>query len=259
MSPIFVSTAEIIRFAIVLVRLSGIMIAAPFFTNRSVPVQVRAVFILVATLVLAPALPLHSFPSELNLSSLAPVLVNEVIVGAVLGIAASLVFAGFQFAGQMISFQLGFSLINVIDPQTQVESSVFSFITEYTGLLFFLLINGHHWFLLAISESFNCLPVGGLHLQAPLMAYLIRLSSQVLVIGVRIAGPVIAITIAIDVVMGVIGRAAPHINILIVGMPVKILVGMGCVSFSFYFLPRLLEGIYSSLLKTLFALVHGMA
>jgi flagellar biosynthesis protein FliR len=258
MAPILISTADIIRFVIVLVRLSGIMISAPFFSNRSVPLQVRAIFTLVATLVLAPALPLHSVPAELDFGRVTAVLANEFIVGAVLGIAASLVFAGFQFAGQMISFQLGFSLINVIDPQSQVESPVFSFITEYTGLLFFLLINGHHWFLLAISDSFNCLPVGGLHLQAPLMAYIIRLSSQVLVIGIRIAGPVIAITTVIDVVLGIIGRAAPQINILIVGMPLKLLVGLSCVSFSFYFLPRLLESLYTSLFKTLFALVQGM-
>jgi flagellar biosynthetic protein FliR len=259
MAPILISTAEIVRFGIVLVRLSGIMIFAPFFSNQSVPLQLRAVFTLVATLVLAPALPLHSLPAELDLSNLTTVFVNEIMVGAVLGIAASLVFAGFQFAGQIISFQLGFSLINVIDPQTQVEAPVFSFINDYIGLLFFLLINGHHWFLLAISESFKFLPVGGLHLQAPLLAYIIRLSAQVLVIGIRIAGPVIAVTVVTDIMMGVIGRAAPQINIIIVGMPLKVLVGLSCLSFSFYFLPRLLEDLYSSLFKTLFALVQGMA
>jgi hypothetical protein len=91
------------------------------------------------------------------------------------------VFAGFQFAGQIVSFQLGFSVINVIDPQTQVESSVFSFLQNYLGLLFFLLINGHHWFLLAINQSFSLLPVGGAHIQAPLIEYLIRLSAELLI------------------------------------------------------------------------------
>jgi flagellar biosynthetic protein FliR len=258
MAPILISTAEIIRFGIVLVRLSGIMIFAPFFSNQSIPVQIRVVFTLVATLVLAPALPLQVLPAGLDLATVTTVFINEILVGAILGIAASFIFAGFQFAGQIISFQLGFSLINVIDPQTQVEAPVFSFIYNYVGLLFFLLINGHHWFLLAISESFRFLPVGGIHLQAPLLAYIIRLSAQVLVIGIRVAGPVIAVTVITDIVMGVIGRAAPHIYIIIVGMPLKILVGFGCLSFSFYFLPRFLEDLYSSLFKTLFALVQGM-
>lgn len=258
MPPILIPTAEIVRFGIVLLRLSGIMIFAPFFGNKSVPVPIRVVFTLVTTLVLAPALPLQLIPAGLDLSNITALVINELMVGSVLGIAASLVFAGMQFAGQIMSFQLGFSLINVIDPQTQVEAPVFSFINDNIGLLLFLLINGHHWFLLAISESFRSIPAGGIHLQAPLIAYMIQLSAQVLVIAIRIAGPIIAVTVVTDVVMGVIGRAAPHINILIVGMPLKTLVGFSCLSFSFYFLPRYLEVLYSSLFKTLFALVHGM-
>jgi flagellar biosynthetic protein FliR len=258
MAPIFISTAEIVPFGVVLLRLTGIMIFAPFFSSQSIPVHVRIVFSLASTLVLAPALPVHFIPPGLDLSSLTAVLINEIMVGATFGIAASLVFAGLQFGGQLISFQLGFSLINLIDPQSEVEAPVFSFIHNSVGLLFFLLINGHHWFLLAISESFRSIPVGGIHLDAPLMAHIIRLSSQVLVIGVRIAGPIIAVTVIADIVMGVIGRAAPHINILIVGLPLKVLVGFSFLSVSFYFLPRLLDDLYSSLFKTLFSLIKAM-
>jgi len=256
MNPILFSSAEIIRFMIVLLRVSGIMILAPFFSSQTIPVPVRIAFTLVASLVLAPSLPLQAIPPELNLGNILALFPCEILFGVLLGFAAVCVFAGFQFAGQIVSFQLGFSLINVIDPQTEVESSVFSFLQNYLGLLFFLLINGHHWFLLAVNESFTLLPVGGAHMQASLVEYLIRLSGELLVIGLRIAGPVIAVSVITDVVMGVIGRTAPQINILIVGMPLKTLVGFGCLSFSFYFLPRYLDGIYSTLHRTLFSLVY---
>ena len=256
MTPILFSTAEIVRFLIVLLRISGIMILAPFFSGQTIPIHVRVVFSLVTSLVLAPSLPLQAVPADLDLSTILTVFPSEVLFGVLLGFAAMCVFAGFQFAGQIVSFQLGFSVINVIDPQTQVESSVFSFLQNYLGLLFFLLINGHHWFLLAVNQSFALLPVGGAHIHAPLVDYLIRLSSELLVIGVRIAGPVIAISVITDVVMGVLGRAAPQIHILIVGMPLKTLVGFGCLSFSLYFLPRYLEGVYSGLYRTLFSLVY---
>jgi flagellar biosynthetic protein FliR len=256
MTPILFSTAEIIRFLIVLLRVSGIMVLAPLFSSQSIPIPMRVAFSLVVSLVLAPSLPLKAVPSDLNLSTVLAVFPGEILFSVLLGFAAMCVFAGFQFAGQIVSFQLGFSVINVIDPQTQVESSVFSFLQNYLGLLFFLLINGHHWFLLAINQSFSSLPVGGAHIQGPLVDYLIRLSAELLVIGVRIAGPVIAVTVITDVVMGVLGRAAPQIHILIVGMPLKTLVGFGCLSFSFYFLPRYLEGIYSGLYRTLFSLAH---
>ena len=256
MAPIIFSTAEIVRFLIVLMRVSGIMLMAPLFSSQSIPIYVRIAFTLVISLVLAPSMPPAMVPVGLDLGNIAGLVLSEILFGALLGFAAACVFGGFQFAGQVISFQLGFSLINVIDPQTQVESSVFSFLQNYIGLLFFLLINGHHWFLLAVHESFTLLPVGGGHLPAPLAQHLVHLSAELLVIGVRIAGPVIAVSVITDVVMGVLGRAAPQINIIIVGMPLKTLIGFGCMSFSFYFLPRYLEGIYSSLYRTLFSLVR---
>ncbi len=259
MAPIVFSTAEILRFVIVLLRISGIMLIAPFFSNQSLPVQVRIAFSLVAAFVLAPSLPLQKLPVELGLGNIAAIFVSEMLIGFVLGFAAICVFAGLQFAGQIISFQLGFSLINLIDPQSNVEAPVFSFLQNYIGLLFFLLINGHHWFLLAINESFNVLPVGGIQIQAPLVEYLVHLSANILVIGLRIAGPVIAVSVIADVIMGAIGRIAPQVHVIIVGMPLKSLVGFACLSFSFYFLPRYLEEIYSALFNTLFFLVHAMA
>jgi flagellar biosynthetic protein FliR len=259
MAPLIFSNTEVIRFVIVLLRLSGIMLSAPFFNSQSVPLQIRAAFALVAAFVLAPSLPLTAIPAEFGLSSITGIAAGEILSGVLLGLAATCIFAGFQFAGQIISFQLGFSLINQIDPQTNVEAPVFSFIQNYIGLLFFLLINGHHWFLLAINESFGALPVGGMQIQTPVIEWLLYLSAQIFVIGLRIAGPVIAVTIITDVVLGIIGRAAPQIHIIIVGMPLKVLVGFGCLSFSFYFLPRYLESVYSMLFKTLFSLVRVMS
>ena len=259
MDPLLIPTPEIVRFLIVLLRLGGIMIFAPLFGNASVPFTVRAAFALVASFVLSPSLPLGALPENMDLAGMAVIAAGEILSGVVLGFAASCVFAGMQFAGQVISFQLGFSLVNQIDPQTNVESSTFSFIHNYVGLLFFLLINGHHWFLLAVSESFGTLPVGGVRMQAQLMAQLLELTSQILVIGLRIAGPVIVVTVLMDLVRGILGRAAPQIQVILVGMPLKILVGLGCVSFSLYFLPRYLETVYSGLQKTLFSLVQAMS
>lgn len=259
MEPILFPTAEIVRFVIVLTRLAGIMLFAPFFSNRSIPPHIRIIFSVITAFVLAPSLPLSKIPPELGLGNIAGIFVTEVLFGVVLGFAAACIFAGFQTAGQIIAFQLGFALINVMDPDSQVESPVFSFLQNYIGLLFFLLINGHHWFLLAIHESFAVLPVGGIHLRGALVEQIIGFSASILVIGVRIAGPIIAVTIITDVIIGIIGRTAPQINLLMVGMPLKLLVGFGCLSFSFYFLPRYLDSLFLSLSRTLHSLVYAMS
>jgi flagellar biosynthesis protein FliR len=258
MDPILVPTTEIVRFILVLTRLSGLMILAPFFSSNSIPLHIRLVFSIVTAFILAPSLPLNRIPPDLNLGNIVGVFSSEILFGVILGFAALCVFAGLQFAGQIISFQLGFSIINIIDPQTQVESTVFSFIYNYIGILLFLLINGHHWFILAVYESFSVLPIGGAHISGPLAAQIIGMSASLLVIGVKIAAPIITVTIIVDIVIGIIGRTAPQINLLIVGMPLKLLVGFACMSFSFYFLSYYLENLFLSLSRTLFSLVHAM-
>jgi flagellar biosynthesis protein FliR len=256
MAPILFSTAEIIRFAVVLTRISGIMLLAPFFSNQMFPVSVRVAFTLLSAFVLAPSLSLNQIPIELNVSAVVILLVGEIFIGLILGFAAMCVMAGLQFAGQIISFQMGFSLINAIDPQSSVEAPVFSLLYNYIGLLLFLLIDGHHWFLQAINDSFSGLSIGGFQIPAPLTQQIVGMSANILSIGIRIAGPIIAVTVITDVLIGVVSRTAPQINIIIVGMPLKLLVGFGCISFSLYFLPRYLGGVYSVLSQTLFALVH---
>jgi flagellar biosynthetic protein FliR len=258
MEPFFFSTAEILRFAIVLTRISGIMILAPFFSNQLFPAQVKIAFTLVTAFILAPSLPLNRIPVDMGLGGLVLTVFGELCVGLLLGFSALCVFAGLQFAGQIVSFQLGFSLINIIDPQSNVDSPVFSFLYSYIGLLLFLLINGHHWFLQAIHESFGILGVGGIPIQAPLAEQIVRMSAQLFVIGVRVAGPIIAVTVITDVLIGIVGRTAPQINILIVGMPLKLLVGFGCMSFSLYFLPRYMGDVLLTLSRTLFSLVHAI-
>jgi flagellar biosynthetic protein FliR len=258
MNSISFPIEDIYRFAIVFFRMTGIMLFAPFFGSQTTPMQTRIVFTIVLTLVMVPAMPAKLLPANVDLSSIPPLVFSEVLFGVILGLAASFVFAGIQFAGQVISFQLGFSVINLIDPQSNVQSPVFSFLQNYIGLLFFLMLNGHHWFLRALDESFRFLPIGGLHLNGPLLDAMLRLSADILTIGLRIAGPVLAVSVITDIVMAVIGRAAPQVSILIVGMPLKQLVGFACMSFSFYFIPYYLESIFGSLAKTLTWLVHNM-
>ena len=252
------STAQITSFTIVLFRVAGIMVFAPFYCGGAFPVQIKIILPLVVALTLAPMVPLAQFPAEFGLVQVVAAVLGEALVGMLLGMTASFIFDGLQLAGQIIGFQLGFSIINVIDPQSAVEVSVISVLNNFVGLTLFLLINGHHWFFQAVSESLQYLPAGGVRLQGPLVEAILRLSTQIFVSGLRIAAPVIAVTLIADVVLGMIGRVAPQINILIVGMPVKTLVGLATLSIALYFLPTLLSAAFIQLSHDLMGLVHSM-
>jgi flagellar biosynthetic protein FliR len=251
--------AELVRFALVLVRVSGIVVFAPFFGGSSIPAQIKVILVLTSTLALLPVLPLENVPDGLGLGDVALSILGQAVVGLMLGLAASFVFAGLQLAGQIIAFQLGFSLVNEIVPQSQVESSVVSILENFLGLLLFLACNGHHWFFSAVADSFVYLPVSGVRLQPALVEQFVRLSAGILVSGLQIAGPVLAVTVIADVILGVIGRAAPQINILVVGLPLKTLVGFACLSVAFYFMPQLLGRQFLDLSRVLSGLVRALA
>ncbi len=252
------STAEVIRFTVMLCRVGGVMIFAPFYGSASIPMQIRVVATLVISAALAPSLPLAQIPSNMSLFQAITLMLGEVLIGTVLGLVSQFIFAGMQLAGQVISFQLGFAIIHVIDPQSEVETPVFSFLENYLGLLFYLLINGHHWLFLAVSNSLNYFPVNGIHIQGSFVAEVIQISSQTMISGVQIAAPVIAVTIIADIILGIIGRATPQIHILIVGMPLKTLVGFSCLGISFYFLPNYFGRLFATLHRDIFGLLQKL-
>lgn len=254
----WISPTQIMSFVIVLSRVAGIMIFAPFYSSGAFPAQIKVVIPLVVALTLAPMVPQSQIPNDAGLAQIVFTALGDALIGMVLGLTASFIFGGLQLAGQIIGFQLGFSIVNVIDPQSAVETSVISILNNFLGLLLFLLINGHHWFFQAVSESLQYLPSGEIHLRGPMVHEVLRLSGLMFVSALRIAGPVIAVTVIADVVMGVIGRVSPQINILIVGMPVKTLVGLATLSIAFYFLPTFLGESFSQLSRDLLGLVHSM-
>jgi flagellar biosynthetic protein FliR len=249
--------AEVMRFVIVLTRLSGIMLCAPFYTGGYMPVHIRGFFAFVAALVLTPSLPLGNIPPGIGVGSIASILFFEILFGYVIGFTALCIFAGLQLGGQIIAFNMGYAMNNLVDPQTQVQMPIISFLLNYVGLLLFLQINGHHFFLLAVYESFTTLPIGGFVLNGPLVNQIAGFTASIFVIGIKIAGPIIVVIIVVDIIVGIIGRAAPQIHVLVVGMPLKILVGFATLSISLYFMPRYLESLFLSLSRTIHALAAG--
>jgi flagellar biosynthetic protein FliR len=252
------SIPQVMGFVIVLSRVAGIMVFAPFYSTGAFPPQIKIILPLLTALTLSPVMPPSQIPAEFGFTQVVAAIFGDALIGMVIGLTASFIFSGLQLAGQIMGFQLGFSIVNVIDPQSAVETSVISILNNFIGILLFLLVNGHHWFFQAVSESLQYLPSGSIQLRGPVVQEILRLSGQMFESGLRIAGPVIAVTVIADVVLGVIGRVAPQINILINGMPVKTLVGLATLSIAFYFLPMFLGPSFTQLSRDLMGLVHSM-
>lgn len=213
-------------FLLIFARLSGLFITAPIFSSKQIPVRLK-IFILV---VLAGSLAFF-IPARLPAQTDTPALflwalVVELVVGFTIGFVVNLILAAIQLAGQLMDMQLGFGIVNVVDPQSGAQIPLMGSFTQAVALLCYLTMNGHHFLLQALADSYNLVPVLGFHLHAGFMNQLVELTASMFVIAVKISAPIVIAVLTADIAMGFIARTVPQMNVFVVGMPLKILLGI---------------------------------
>lgn len=209
-----------------LLRVSTILVTMPIIGNAFVPRHVKGGLSLLMTIVIYPAvhqdlpvIPLEFLPILLRMAA-------EVIIGIMIGFTARFVFAGIQFAGDIIGFQMGFSIASMYDPSTSQQVSVISEFQFMMAMIIFLFVDAHHIFLAAMVDSFRILHLEDLRFSGELLQRLVTLSADVFVIAIKISAPIVAVLLFVNVGLGVIARTVPQINIFIVGIPLQIAVGL---------------------------------
>jgi flagellar biosynthetic protein FliR len=222
---IYQITAEQLElFIFILLRVSAMVVTIPIFGNRNVPVRAKGGLSLMIAFLLFPFIKFNLPPLEIF--SLILGMVGEVIIGTVIGLAGRLAFAGVQIAGQLIGFQMGFAVVNVFDPITSEQVSIIAQFQYLIAMLIFLAVDGHHIFLSAIAESYRIISPLDFHFSAELMQSIVEISKDIFIIAVKIGAPVITALLMTSIGFGLIARTVPQINILIVGFPLKIAIGL---------------------------------
>ena len=231
-------------FLAITVRLSGLMLFAPFFSSQAIPPRLKAGLVIAVSVLFFPVIS----PSlgHLELSSWPSLVFGELLAGAALGIATNLVFDAVQMAGQVLSTQMGFSLINILDPQTQVESTVVATFHSTIAMLIFLRLDVHLWLLRALGRSFQSLPPGTAHLSALFTMTAVRAAGTVFTLGVQIAAPVLSATFLTDVVLGLLGKASPQAPLMMLGPPIKTLLALGILFVALRYWPAMLDRFFLS-------------
>jgi flagellar biosynthesis protein FliR len=148
------------------------------------------------------------------------------LIGIVIGFAAKIIFSGIQFAGEMIGVQIGFSIVNVIDPISSAQVSVISEFQYIVALLIYLAVDAHHTFIIAIADSYRFVSPFAYHFSGTLMQHILVFSKELFVTAIKISAPVMAVLFFTNVALGVVARTVPQINIFIVGFPLQIAVGL---------------------------------
>jgi flagellar biosynthetic protein FliR len=209
---------------LILSRVSALFVSAPVLGTRLVPPTVKIALAALIAIVVLPVAPIASVPPS-SLFVLAAMIAREVAVGLLIGYAAALLFEGIRSAGRFVDFQMGFVMMNVFDPTTEVESSVIGQFQYMIALMLFLAVNGHHWLISAVVQSFRVVSSSNALFGPALYANFNDVAFGFFVVVVKIGAPVAAVLFLVDVGFAVLARAVPQMNIFVVGFPAKILMG----------------------------------
>lgn len=245
----------VLLFTIVLARVGGLVTFAPFWSHRAVPARARVLLAFVLAFVVAPlVVPRLSVPPTQTLSY-AIVIMGEFAVGCVLGFVARAIFSSLELAAQIFGFQMGLSLAATIDPSTRAQTAALGIFAQMLGLLIFIAGDGHHWLFAATVRSFATTAPGTFAMTPALADLLLRVTADAFAAGVALAAPAIIVLVTTEIMLAVMGRAAPQLQIMLLGFPVKIAVGLWLFGACLYFLPdavrHTLGGIRTALARTL--------
>ena len=204
--------------ALVFVRVLGVMLLAPLFAHRAVPVRVRATVAMGMALLVGPSL---SEAPTVASSGLVGAVLAELVVGFAIGFVSALVFASLEFMGEVVSIQGGLGAASALDPNSESASLVFSALMRVFGLIVFLAIGGHHQVIRALWHSFEAMPVGtGLSVFS--LGEIASLGSIVFETGLRLAAPLTIVLLVSNLVVGVLGRVIPQLNLMSLQLPAQI-------------------------------------
>ena len=224
----FYGISKIEIFLLVFVRTAGIFTLVPIFGASQVPVQARLAIALGITLVFVPLCTASVGPAPLapDVPSMVLLIAKEAMIGLLIGFVTILVFSAIQAAGDFVDLQSGFNFASTIDPVFHGSTAVCGrFHQIIAGLLFFV-TNAHYILLSGLADSFQSVPVGSFAPNPAVVGGVMDIFVGLFAIALRIAAPVIAAVFLADAALALIARAVPQMNVLMVGLPVKLGVGL---------------------------------
>ncbi len=222
------SPKNIVGFIIVITRLSGLMISAPLFSTYPIPMQVKAWLVALIAFIMFPVVSASStFFVPTDMLSMSLVLFKELAIGFFIGLMANFIFAGVQMAGQLISQQVGLAMSSVLDPATQTNVPVLGEFYVLITTMLFLSLGAYQWLFAAVFESFKKIPPGiDLVFSPALIQQVLKLSSDMFVISLGVVMPIFCVLFVLEILIGVLAKMAPQMNLFMVAIPFKIYIGL---------------------------------
>lgn len=252
------SEIEILKFVLVFLRATALIMTWPILGAQNIPAQVKTLMAVVFSLCLFPAVKVTQLPADILSEQIIPLAVKEVLIGLALGFSAKLFFFSVSVSGQLISMSSGFSSAQIFNPSLGQSSQVLEEFQWILASLLFLFINGHHNLIESMAVSFQYLPISAEPIKFTGLGEFTLVGQNILFTGVKMAAPVVVSVILANVGLGVLGRAVPQINIWVTSMQITAVLSLFIIFLMIPLLVPEMEGLSRSLAEKVFSLMKAL-
>lgn len=239
-------------FLLIFIRMTGLFVITPIFGRRNIPVYLKIGFSLLLSLILINVIEAPELDEYDNILQFTGLAAKEFIVGITLGFVSYLVFTAIYLAGQLIDMLIGFGMVSVFDPMSNIQVPVTANLYFILSMLVFLAVNGHHYLITALFDSFRVVPLGSAAFGVEVVNDIVRVVGYTFSIGFRIAAPITAAILLSDVVLGILSKSVPQLNVFVVGMPLKIILGIAVMVITIPAFISLLEALFNGMNSEMF-------
>ena len=245
-----ISIEQVEFFLIILVRISGFIFTAPFFNLKNVPLRVKVGLSGALALILYNVLPYEPVPYDGDIG-LTLILVSETIVGLILGFLANICYQILQFAGQLLDMEIGFSMVNEIDPVTSAQVTVSGNFYSYAVMLMMMVTYMHHFILDALIDSYTIAPVGTVFINPSIYSVATTFLGDYFILAFRIVLPIFGSMLLVNTVLAILAKVAPQLSMFVIGIQLKVIVGLVVMLVVIELIPGISELIFDKMLEVM--------
>ncbi|MFT4143815.1 MAG: flagellar biosynthetic protein FliR [Mobilitalea sp.] len=237
-------------FLLILVRITGFIVTAPFFSLRNVTFQVKAGLAIFLAAILFYTVP-YATPEYVGILDYTIIVVKEALLGAIMGFFANIAYHIIAFVGEIIDMEIGFSMINELDPATNIQTTITANVYGYLILLMMIITDMHHYFLRAVIDSFQVIGLGQMTLNPASYKLMAKFLADYFIIGFQIVLPVYAAILVVNTILAILAKIAPQMNMFVIGIQIKIFVGLIVLVLIVQLIPTVADFIFDEMKELL--------
>lgn len=234
-------------FLVVFARITGFVYTAPFFSLRNVPQRGKILLSVAFSVIVYATIGTGSLEYS-GVIEYAGLVAKDAICGMILGLFATLASYILSMAGQMMDMEIGFSNIQEFDPTSNLSITISSTFFSYAVTLMLIVTDMHLFILKAVIDSFEVVPVGGVHITGSIFESFVHFMTDYMIIAFRIILPVFAALLIVNTLLAILAKVAPQMNMFVIGFQLKIFVGLTILIIMLMFLPSISDLIFNKMI-----------